>query len=71
MQRLLASEDMGPESFLPFGLTKAPQLLRSLDEQKVLNEYLDQFVVVYLDDIVVFSPSLEEDQVHLRLVKPT
>jgi len=56
---------------MPFGLTKAPQLLRSLDEPKVLNEYLDQFVVVYLDDIVVFSPSLEEDQVHLRLVKPT
>ncbi|KAA0063118.1 RNA-directed DNA polymerase-like protein [Cucumis melo var. makuwa] len=53
---------------MPFGLTKAPQLLRSLDEPKVLNEYLDQFVVVYLDDIVVFSPSLEEDQVHLRSI---
>ncbi|KAA0046389.1 RNA-directed DNA polymerase-like protein [Cucumis melo var. makuwa] len=53
---------------MPFGLTKAPQLLWSLDEPKVLNKYLDQFMVVYLDDIVVFSPNLEEDQVHLRSI---
>jgi len=29
---------------------------------------IDQFVVVYLDDIVVYSATLEEHQVHLRLV---
>ncbi|KAA0065918.1 RNA-directed DNA polymerase-like protein [Cucumis melo var. makuwa] len=41
------------------------------DESKttyVFHEYLDQFVVVYLDDIVVFSSSLEEQQVHMWLI---
>ena len=31
-------------------------------------QYLDQFVVVYLDDIVVYSTTLEEHKVHLKLV---
>ena len=35
---------------------------------QVFHKYLDQFVVVYLDDIVIFSSSLEEHQVHLWLV---
>jgi hypothetical protein len=35
---------------------------------KLFHPYLDQFVVVYLDDIVVFSKTLEEHVSHLRTV---
>ena len=34
----------------------------------VFYEYLDQFVIVYLDGIVVYSTTLEEHKVHLKLV---
>jgi hypothetical protein len=35
---------------------------------KVFMEYLDKFVVVFIDDILVFSMTEEEHEVHLRLV---
>ena len=35
---------------------------------QVFHEYLDKFVIVYLDDIVVYSSTMEEHQHHLRLV---
>jgi hypothetical protein len=35
---------------------------------KVLMEYLDMFVVVFIDDILVYSRSEEEHEGHLRLV---
>jgi hypothetical protein len=35
---------------------------------KVFMEYLDKFVVVFIDDILVFSRSEEEHEEHLRLV---
>ena len=34
----------------------------------VFHEYLDQFVVVYLDDIVIYNTTLVEHKVHLKLV---
>jgi hypothetical protein len=36
--------------------------------KKVFMEYLDKFVVVYIDDILVYSRSEEEHEGHLRLV---
>ncbi|RVX03852.1 Transposon Tf2-2 polyprotein [Vitis vinifera] len=52
---------------MPFGLTNAPATFCNLMND-VLFDYLDTFVVVYLDDIVVYSKTLTEHEKHLRLV---
>ena len=52
---------------MPFGLTNAPATFCNLMND-VLYEYLDRFVVVYLDDIVIYSNSFEEHLLHLREV---
>ena len=52
---------------MPFGLTNAPATFCNLMND-VLYEFLDRFVVVYLDDIVVYSETLAEHEKHLRLV---
>ena len=52
---------------MPFGLTNAPATFCNL-MTNVLYEYLDRFVVVYLDDIVVYSGSLAEHASHLKMV---
>jgi hypothetical protein len=35
---------------------------------KVSMEYLDRFIVVFIDDILIFSKTMEEHEEHLRLV---
>ncbi|XP_039017075.1 uncharacterized protein LOC120147894 [Hibiscus syriacus] len=52
---------------MPFGLTNAPATFCTLMNQ-VFHDYLDKFVVIYLDDIMIFSTSMEEHHEHLRLV---
>jgi hypothetical protein len=52
---------------MSFGLTNAPAYFMSM-MNKVFMEYLDKFVVVFIDDILVFSKSEEEHEEHLRLV---
>jgi hypothetical protein len=49
------------------GLTKAPAYFMYL-MNKVFMEYLDKFVVVFIDDILIFSKTEEEHEKHLRLV---
>jgi hypothetical protein len=52
---------------MSFGLTNAPAYFMCL-MNKVFMEYLDRFIVVFIDDIVVFSKMMEEHEDHLRLV---
>jgi hypothetical protein len=52
---------------MSFGLTNAPAYFMYL-MNKVFMEYLDKFVVVFIDDILVFSKTEAEHVEHLRLV---
>lgn len=52
---------------MPFGLTNAPATFQAMVNE-VLREYLDVFVVVYLDDILVYSESEAEHIQHVRKV---
>ncbi|RVW70668.1 RNA-directed DNA polymerase-like [Vitis vinifera] len=52
---------------MPFGLTNAPTMFCTL-MNKIFHPYLDKFMVVYADDIVIYSNTLKEHVEHLRKV---
>jgi hypothetical protein len=55
---------------MSFGVTNAPAYFMNL-MNKVFMEYLDKLVVVFIDDILVYSKTEEEHEEHLRLVLGT
>ena len=55
---------------MPFGLTNAPAAFMDL-MNRVFQPYLDRFIIVFINDILVYSGSSEEHSEHLRLVLQT
>ena len=52
---------------MPFGLTNTSAVFQTLVND-ILRDYINLFVVVYLDDILVFSRTPQEHTAHVRLV---
>ena len=70
--KALTASTVGPLGFyeceqMPFGLTNTPATFQWLMQSCLDNLHL-QYCIIYLDDIIVFSTTLEEHLIRLRAV---
>nr|GEV82892.1 putative reverse transcriptase domain-containing protein [Tanacetum cinerariifolium] len=52
---------------MPFGLTNAPAAFMDL-MNRVCKPYLDKFMIIFIDDILIYSKNKEENKEHLKLI---
>jgi len=80
-QLLVRSEDVPKTAFrtryghyeflvMSFGLTNAPAVFMDL-MNRVFRPYLDQFVIVFIDDILIYSKTVEEHEQHMKIALQT
>lgn len=55
---------------MPFGVTNTPAIFMDLMNQ-VFYKYLDKFVIVFIDDILIYSKTKEDHEEHLKIVLQT
>ena len=52
---------------MPFGLTNAPTFFMNL-MHRIFSPFLDKFIVIFIDDILIYSKNEQEHEEHLRIV---
>jgi len=52
---------------MPFGLTNALVVFMDL-MNRVFREYLDCFLIIFINDNLIYSPNVEEHEIHLRTI---
>ena len=52
---------------MSFGLTNAPAAFMDL-MNRIFEEYLDKFVIIFINDILVYSSTMEEHELYLKIV---
>ena len=66
-RRFALATDTLSTLIMPFGLTNAPASFQSY-ANNCLHEFLDVFCIVYIDDILIYSRTLEEHKAHVKQV---